>query len=99
MDRVLGLAALDRGRCVRVGRDERRAPAPEIVVGQLGAAPPAVNRIVPAEILLAGQNRFAERGQRQPTRLVTIEALEAVVQFEREWPLSKWCGNKSNGCR
>src|SRR5262249_37210828 len=40
--------------------DQRRIPAPEVVVGQVGAAPPAVDRVVAAEVILARHKRFAK---------------------------------------
>ena len=36
---------------------QRRIPAPQIVVGQVRAAPPAVDWVVPAEIFLVGDER------------------------------------------
>jgi hypothetical protein len=40
-----------------------RIPTPEAIIGQFGAAPPAVDRVVPAEILGPCQNSLAERGE------------------------------------
>ena len=41
---------------------QRRIPAPEIVVGQVRASPPAIDRIVAAEIFLVGEDGLAEIG-------------------------------------
>src|SRR4051812_34224900 len=63
---------------IRSGRDQPRVrwvPAPEAVVGQFGAAPPAMDGIVPAKIFDAGKNRGAEIGQRERALLVAREAL------------------------
>src|ERR1700753_3541214 len=79
------LLALHHLRRFGIRGDERRAPAPEIVVAQFGAAPPAVDRIESAEILLAGEDRLAERRQRQRADLVATEPFRALVQLEREW--------------
>ena len=45
-------------------RDQNRTPAPEIVVGQPRATPPAIDRVMAAEIFLVGEDGFAEFGQR-----------------------------------
>ena len=44
--------------------DQHRIPAPQIIVGQMRAAPPAVDWIVPAEVFLVGKNSLAEFGDR-----------------------------------
>jgi hypothetical protein len=41
----------------------RQAPAPQAVIRQFGAAPPAMDRVVPAEIFSPCQNGFTERGE------------------------------------
>ena len=65
-----------------------RVPAPQAVVGQVRAAPPAIDRIVPAEIFGPGQNRLTERGERQPGLLVTLDSgSRIVVHFDVNRPL------------
>src|SRR3954463_8285538 len=66
-----------------------RIPAPQIVIGQLRAAPPAVDRVVPAEIIGPGQNGLAERGQRQLAFLVAPVSTPVVVHLIAERPLLK----------
>ena len=47
-------------------------PAPQAVIGQFGAAPPAVDRVVSAEIIATGENGLAELGERQPALFVSL---------------------------
>src|SRR6187399_3081346 len=67
--------------------EQNRVPAPQPVVGQPRAAPPAVDRVVPAEIFSAGQNGLAERGERQPAFLVSLVSFTLIVHLQRERPL------------
>ena len=70
---MMGFAALYPSyglRLRRYGADQRRIPAPQIIVGQVRAAPPAVDRIVAAEIFLVRDNGLAELGERQPASQV-----------------------------
>src|SRR5258708_31391077 len=88
--------------CVTVGslrRNQsavRRVPAPEAVTGQFGATPPAVDRIVPAEIFVSRQDSFAERGELQLAAFVSIEALGVLVHLVRERALIE---ASDGGCR
>src|SRR5262245_51786173 len=66
------------GGRVKSGRDQPpafRVPSPQVIVGQFGAAPPAMDGVVTAEIVGAGKNRVAEIGQRERAVLVAREAL------------------------
>src|SRR3954463_3198054 len=74
-------------RNTHLGRNQRAGfgvPPPETLVGQVSAAPPAINPVVPAKILVASQHRLAELGQRQLRPLVPIEATGIVVHLERK---------------
>src|SRR4051812_27212704 len=62
---------------------QRRIPAPQVIVGQPRAAPPAINRIVSAEVFLVSQNRLAEFGERQPASLVCRETSPEILPRER----------------
>ena len=68
---------------------QTRIPAPQAFVGQFGAAPPAVNRIMPAEILLVRDNRFAEFGQRQPASHICLKASAQVFPVDHAQLLIK----------
>lgn len=61
---------------------------------QVSAAPPAINPVVPAKILVASQHRLAELGQRQSGLLVSLEAAWIVmhVQGKRTFiqPSDRW---------
>src|SRR5258708_25653275 len=65
----------------------RWVPAPEEVVNQFGAAPPAVDRVVAAEIFRSRQDSFAERGELQLAFLVSRETIAFIVHLQREWSL------------
>src|SRR5258708_34553573 len=65
----------------------RWVPAPEEVVNQFGAAPPAVDRVVAAEIFRSRQDRFAERGELQLAFLVSRGTIAFIVHLQREWSL------------
>ena len=65
----------------------RRVPAPQAVIGQFGTAPPAMDRVVPAEIFSTGQNCFTERGQLQLALFISLETMAVIVQVQRERPL------------
>src|SRR5450756_2463239 len=60
-----------------------RIEAPQPIVGQFGAAPPAMDRVAPAEILLVRDNRLAEFGQRQPASVVGGETVPQVFPADR----------------
>lgn len=71
--------------CVSARRDQRASfgvPSPEPIVGQVSAAPPAINPVVPAKILVASQHRLAELGQRQSGLLVSLEAAWIVMHVQ-----------------
>ena len=48
---------------LRLRLQQRRRPAPEIVVGQVRAAPPAVDRVVAGKVFLMGEDSLAEIGE------------------------------------
>src|SRR6478736_4038127 len=54
----------------RLRRDQSRVPPPQIIVRQVRATPPAVDRIVAAEVFLVGDDGSAEFGERQPASQV-----------------------------
>src|SRR5262245_27015329 len=56
-----------------------RRPTPEVVVGQMRAAPPAVDRVVAGKIFLVGDDGPAEFGQRQATALVGFIAIAQIL--------------------
>jgi len=62
-------------------RDQHGIVAPQIIVGQMRAAPPAVDRIVAAEVFLVGEDGLAEIGNREAASLIGIVAL--VVPLPR----------------
>src|SRR6185295_14644351 len=63
--------------------DQRRTPAPQIIVGQVRAAPPAVDWVVPAEIFLVGDNGLAELGKRQTAAQVGWMSVPQIFAVER----------------
>src|SRR5258708_1139246 len=65
----------------------RWVPAPEEVVNQFGAAPPAVDRVVAAEIFRSRQDSFAQRGELPLAFLVSPETIAFIVHLQREWSL------------
>src|SRR6185437_2489233 len=72
-----------------LGRDQRLLrgfPAPQPVIGQFGEAPPAVHRIVPAEILAASQDVAAERRQGQFAAVVAFVAHTVAMHLFVERP-------------
>src|SRR5260370_38129347 len=58
---------------------QHRIPAPETIVGQPRTAPPAIDRVVAAEVFLVSDNGLAEFGERQPASLVCLEAISQVL--------------------
>ena len=65
----------------------RRVPAPQVVTGQLGPAPPAMELIVPAEILGLRQNSLAQGGQRKCAALVPRMTIAIIVHLLGKWSL------------
>src|SRR6185369_15558646 len=65
------------------GLDQCRSPAPQIIVGQVRAAPPAVDRVVPTEIFLVAENGPAEFGDRQPAAQVGWVPVAQILAVER----------------
>jgi hypothetical protein len=55
---------------------------PHPIVGQSGATPPAVDRVVAAEVLLVCDNRLAKFGERQPTSPVGRLARSIVLSLQ-----------------
>src|SRR5262245_43008702 len=68
---------LSATRCLRF--HQRRIPAPEAVVGQMRAAPPAVDRVVAGKVLLVSDNGLAEIGEREAAALVGPAAVAIIV--------------------
>src|SRR5260370_4057651 len=52
-----------------------------------GAAPPAMDRVLPAEILDLQQDGLAERRQRQPALFESLVSATQVARLDHEWPL------------
>src|SRR4051794_26633658 len=83
---------------VSIGHDEREClavPAPDPFIGQVRAAPPAVDQVVAGEIVLAGDNRSPELGQTNlalPVAMMTshfilFERRLAQPENQRRWTL------------
>src|SRR5262249_46088395 len=53
---------------------QNRLQAPQPIVGQVPAAPPTIDRVVAAEILLVPENFSAEIGDRQRASLECLKA-------------------------
>src|SRR6185503_6695976 len=72
-EKAMGFAALypsyrTTAPNVLLRRNQRTAfaiPSPEPLAGQVSAAPPAINPVVPAKVLIASQHRLAEVSERQ----------------------------------
>src|SRR5689334_16261591 len=63
----------------RLWLHQRRRPAPEVVVGQMRAAPPAVDRVVAGKIFLVGEDGLAEIGERKTAALVGPATVAIIV--------------------
>src|SRR5580704_6694939 len=55
-----------------------RVPPPKAIVGQFGAAPPAMDRVAPAEIFSPRQNSLAERGELQLALSVSLMTIAVL---------------------
>jgi hypothetical protein len=64
-------------------RDQNRIPPPQAVIGQVRATPPAIDRVVTAEVFLVRDNRLAKFGQRQPASLVGRVTVPIIIPPER----------------
>src|SRR5689334_25350471 len=70
------------GGGIESGRDQsafRRIPAPQAVVGEFGAAPPAMDGVVAAEIVGLREDRLAEFGEREATCAIAVVTIFCVV--------------------
>src|SRR4051794_16353162 len=63
-------------------RDQRRIPAPQIVVGQVRAAPPTIDGIVPTKIYAVRENSLSELREEQSASLVGLVARPIVFLVE-----------------
>src|SRR5580698_6463409 len=66
-------------------RDQNAIVAPQIVAGQVRATPPAVNRVVAAEVFLVSENGSAEIGDAQPASPVSLVALVVPLPRDRSY--------------
>ena len=73
-----------------------RVPAPQPVIGQFGAAPPAMDRIVPAEIFGLAPGWPPERGEPAATSLVALPTLRSSCISSVNGPSSR---PDTAGCR
>src|ERR1700682_3707820 len=61
-----------------------RVPAPQAIIDQFGAAPPAMNGVAPGEIVRPRDDGFAKFSQRKPASLVPRVTVSVFVPVEIE---------------
>jgi hypothetical protein len=62
---------------------QNSAVAPQPIIGQVGAAPPTVDRIVAAEVLLMGQDGPPELRQRQSAAEMYGVPIPVILTVDR----------------
>ena len=75
-----------------LGRDQRpvrHVPSPQPIVGQFGAAPPAMDGVVAAEVFRVCQDGSTEFGQLQSALLVSPTSFPILDHLQRKRPLFK----------
>src|SRR5438477_7144830 len=75
----------------RSGPRQTRVVPPEPVVGQARAAPPAIDRVVTAEIFLVGDDGFTELRQREPAPEIERKTRAQIFSANRAQLVIETC--------